>query len=249
MWCLSIGGQMILSIVIPVYNSETSIRLLYDQLKASIDVSYEIIFVNDNSTDGSLKVLSSLDAIVLSMDKNVGQQEAIAKGIEIAQGHYIVTMDDDLQHAPEDVMRLYHKINEGYDLVYGVSDEHDHTYRRLGSKLTGLFFKLRYPRYKNIKVSSFRIFKSTLSLNVIDCPYSFVYISAIMLRESIDIGQLIVQKRKRAFGKSGYSLKSLVVLFCKLAIYYGHLPEWIKPKRNRDENFNIRSGQLPAQRH
>lgn len=226
---------MKLSIVIPVYNSEASLKPLVKRIKEHVTVPYEIIFVNDNSTDNSLAVLEALEVSVINLTHNVGQQAAIYIGLKHATGHYILTMDDDLQHDPKDIMRLYDEISKGYDLVYGISDEFQKQYRYLGSKMTALFFRLRYPKYKNKRVSSFRIFTKEMKEQVLSCSYRFVYISAIMFKEDIKIGQIDVHKNKRPYGTSGYNFKKLIMLFLKLNYYYGYLPDFIKPKRTIDE--------------
>lgn len=226
---------MKLSIVIPVYNSEASLGPLTKAIKEHVTVEHEIIFVNDNSTDDSLAVLNTLEVKVINLSHNIGQQAAIVKGLEKATGDYVLTMDDDLQHNPKDIMRLYEEIQSGYDLVYGISDEFQKQYRFLGSKLTALFFRLRYPRYQDKRVSSFRIFTNKMKEHVLACDYRFIYISAIMFSEDIKIGQVFVNKEKRPYGNSGYNLKKLMMLFLKLCYYYGHLPETIKPKRKTDE--------------
>ena len=117
---------MTLSIVIPVYNEEESIRLLYEKLKASLDPlqkEYEILFIDDGSTDRTLSILEEIQAkdkhlTVLSLRRNFGQTAAFAAGFDFARGDIVVTMDGDLQNDPADIPKLLEKIKD-HDLVSG----------------------------------------------------------------------------------------------------------------------------------
>ncbi|WP_457679485.1 glycosyltransferase family 2 protein [Thermovibrio sp.] len=116
-----------ISVVIPVYNEEENVPILYDRLKRVLDnlpYDYEIIFVNDGSTDGTgqkLEEIASKDpkVKVVEFARNFGQTAAMAAGMDYATGDVIITMDGDLQNDPEDIPRLIEKIEEGYDVVSG----------------------------------------------------------------------------------------------------------------------------------
>jgi glycosyltransferase involved in cell wall biosynthesis len=115
------------SVVIPVYNEDKSLPLFYPALKKAMEglgQSYELIFVNDGSTDGSLEVLRGLSRrdsalITVGLDKNQGQSAALQAGFDQAKGEYIITLDGDFQNDPVDIPRLWEKLNEGYGLVCG----------------------------------------------------------------------------------------------------------------------------------
>jgi glycosyltransferase involved in cell wall biosynthesis len=116
-----------LSIVIPIHNEEPAILPLYDRLTAVLETlkrPYEILFIDDASTDRSFELLSNLVEVdghlkVLRLRRNFGQTAALAAGFDEAQGDVIVSMDGDLQHDPEDIPRLLEKIDEGYDIASG----------------------------------------------------------------------------------------------------------------------------------
>lgn len=116
-----------LSIVIPIHNEEPSILPLYDRLTAvleSLQKQYEIIFVDDASADRSFDLLANLVEIdarlkVIRLRRNFGQTAALSAGFDEAQGNIIVSLDGDLQHAPEDIPALLAKIEEGYDIASG----------------------------------------------------------------------------------------------------------------------------------
>ena len=117
---------MTLSVVIPVYNEEDNIRLLYERLEKALDPlnqEYEILFVDDGSTDRTLSILEEIESndnriIVLSLRRNFGQTAAFAAGFDFARGDVVVTMDGDLQNDPADIPKLLELIKDN-DLVSG----------------------------------------------------------------------------------------------------------------------------------
>jgi glycosyltransferase involved in cell wall biosynthesis len=116
-----------LSIVIPIHNEEPSILPLYDRLTAVLELlrrSYEILFVDDASTDRSFELLANLVETdghlkVIRLRRNFGQTAALSAGFHEAKGDIVIAMDGDLQHAPEDIPALLGKIDEGYDIASG----------------------------------------------------------------------------------------------------------------------------------
>jgi glycosyltransferase involved in cell wall biosynthesis len=120
-------GKSMLSIVVPIHNEEHSILPLYDRLTAvlvGIRRPYEIIFIDDASTDRSHELLGHLVATdprlkVVRLRRNFGQTAALSAGFHEARGKIVIAMDGDLQHAPEDIPALLRKIDEGYDIASG----------------------------------------------------------------------------------------------------------------------------------
>ncbi len=118
---------MLLSVVIPVHNEEQALLPLYDRLTAVLEKTgrpYEVIFVDDASTDRSFELLANLVQTdehlkVVQLRRNFGQTAALSAGFDEANGDVIISMDGDLQHAPEDLPALLEKIDEGYDIVSG----------------------------------------------------------------------------------------------------------------------------------
>ncbi len=116
-----------ISVVIPIHNEEPAILPLYDRLTAVMEgmrKPYEIIFVDDASVDRSFELLANLVETdnrlkVIRLRRNFGQTPALAAGFDEAQGEVIVSLDGDLQHAPEDIPGLLAKIDEGYDIASG----------------------------------------------------------------------------------------------------------------------------------
>ncbi|MFL6229016.1 MAG: glycosyltransferase family 2 protein, partial [Pyrinomonadaceae bacterium] len=116
-----------ISVFLPVLNEEPNLRPLHEKMRAALaelGLSAEVIYVDDGSTDGSLRVLREIaDADprvrVISLRRNYGQTAAMSAGIDAARGRVLVPMDADLQNDPADIKRLLAKLDEGYDVVSG----------------------------------------------------------------------------------------------------------------------------------
>jgi len=218
------------SIVIPVYNSGQSISELISRLVATLagrGLSFEIILVDDCSGDDSRAVIGELAArddriILLALDHNAGQQAAIKTGLCRSKGRWVVTIDDDLEQQPEDIPVLLDTITAGFDVVYGIPDRSGYPfYRQLGSNLVDLFFTLILKKPKNIRVGSFRVLSREVVDRIIKDQTAFVYITAITLRFTKNIGNVAVAYQPRRYGKSNYTVKKLSLLLVRLFYYYG----------------------------
>jgi undecaprenyl-phosphate 4-deoxy-4-formamido-L-arabinose transferase len=218
-----------ISVVIPVYNSQASLDELYAELSSvlqQITDKYEIVLVNDGSIDNSYDKMIALyhrdsNIKIIQLDGNFGQQNALLCGFYFVAGDYVVTLDDDMQHPPEEIVKLLSKIQEGYDIVYGIPAKKRHSfYRNLGTKLTDYLFDKFCSKPKYIKVSSFRIMKKALVEKIIQDKTSFVYLSAITFKNTRNVGNVIVNHSCRKYGKSNYNLLKLVKQFVKLYVYY-----------------------------
>jgi len=116
-----------LSILIPIYNEEGNLSLLYEKLMTALKKAgrpYEVIFVDDGSSDGTMEILLDLrernpNVKIVSFSRNFGQTAALSAGIDFSKGDIIIPMDGDLQNDPEDILPLLQKIEEGYDVVSG----------------------------------------------------------------------------------------------------------------------------------
>ncbi|HWQ31141.1 MAG TPA: glycosyltransferase family 2 protein [Negativicutes bacterium] len=220
------------SVIIPVYNSESSLRELYERLESvlkSIADEYEIIMVDDGSRDNSYGEMKRLyqkgGALrIIGLEGNFGQQNAIMCGLRHAAGDYIVTMDDDLQNPPVEIPKLLEGLASGYDVVYGIPAERkQYGLRNAGTILTDLFFTLVCRKPWNVRVGSFRAMKRGLAGKIIDEGRPFVYITAITLKHTRNIGNVEVMHEERKYGSSNYSFRKLVSLFWRLAANYSGL--------------------------
>ena len=158
-----------LSIVVPVYRSEQTLRELVSRISSAIQKhDFEIILVDDASGDGSWQEISSLakenqNVFGIRLGRNSGQHGALLAGVRLAKFETTVTLDDDLQNPPEEIEKLISGLNPGVDVVYGVSSEiKQNFYRRLGSNLVRKFFSSALGFNSAVTMSSFRAFRTTL---------------------------------------------------------------------------------------
>src|SRR5712672_3015780 len=115
------------TIVVPFHNEQENVTVLYDRLKGVMEAhteSFELVFVDDGSSDLTFHLLSEIAAIdsrvtVIKLRRNFGQTSALAAGFDHATGEYVIAMDGDLQHDPADIPLFLEKISEGYDIVRG----------------------------------------------------------------------------------------------------------------------------------
>jgi glycosyltransferase involved in cell wall biosynthesis len=241
-----------ISVVVPVYNSENSLEKFYiilsKELKKICD-DYEIIMVDDGSPDNSYETMKKLQSIdsrvkIIKLDGNFGQQNALMCGFHYSTGEYVVTLDDDLQHPPEEIYKLKKKTDEGYDVVYGIPIIKKHSgYRKMGSKMTDYMFNKICSKPKNIKVSSFRIIRKNIVNEIIKDKTSFVYISAITFKNTKNISNVEVKHNVRKYGKSNYNFYKLLKLYIKLYLYYSN-HKIFKIVTSSSEQFKIKHKKL-----
>lgn len=195
-----------------------------DALDAPEDL--EIILVDDGSTDDSFALISEFAASDqrirgIRLSRNFGQQHATLCGLRYASGDFIVTLDDDQQHPVEAITAMLSKMNEGYDIVYGIYPYSGERVRTLGSQLRDWLFTHQIGKPREIEISSFRVMTRALCASICSSNYRFPYISALVLRNTKNIGNLNVQRRPRAAGHSGYTFWSLCRLYWRTWLYYG----------------------------
>ncbi len=221
------------SVVVPVYNSEESLMELFESLKgvfSRMNKSFEVIFVNDCSRDTSYEVLKTIskensDVIVINLTKNYGQQNALMCGFNFCSGNYVITMDDDLQNSPEDIAKLYQKISEGYDAVFGTYTKKQHNiFKNAASYFIRKLNHLLFLKNNKLRFSSFRIIKKSIIDEIKTIKTPFPYISGMILTVSNYIANVEVEHFSRKYGKSSYSLRKLISLSFNLLINYSSFP-------------------------
>jgi glycosyltransferase involved in cell wall biosynthesis len=228
-----------ISIVIPVYNGIKYLDELVKRISESTSgfSNPEIIFVDDQSPDGSyekIKEISEENSTVRGylLDSNYGQQNAILCGLSKAMGDYVVIMDDDLENPPEAIPVMYKQIMQGYDVVYALDEKPEGrgALRKSGSFLRDVTFRLLTKLPKGIKVCSFRIMSAELCKKVSMADRRFVYISMEILKITTNISNIRIEYGKRK--ESGHSFRRLAGLILKIYIYYsnwGFLKKFQKP--------------------
>jgi dolichol-phosphate mannosyltransferase len=213
---------MDLSVVIPVYNEESNIRVLYERLRAAIAptaLAYELIFVNDGSYDQSLTLIHELaasDAHVRYIDfsRNFGHQIAVTAGLDLAVGAAVAIIDADLQDPPELIPQLYQKLQEGFEVVYAKrrSRQGESSAKKLTAKL---FYRLlaRITRISiPVDTGDFRIIsrKVVTALRQMPEQNKFIrgQISWIGYRQTC----LEYDRAERTGGASGYTYRKMIRL-------------------------------------
>lgn len=226
------------SIVIPVYRSNKSLEILVSKLhKVSNDFGYkfEILLVNDSpfsaDTVTCLENLSRQyrELKIITLRKNQGQQIATLVGMTQALGDYIITMDDDLQHPPEEIPKLIKKIirNPQLDGVFAKPNylEKKHSlWRVAGSyfikKIDTIFLK----KPKGLMLSSFRIMTRDLCTLVVANFNAMPSVSSLMVNSSHNLESFEVKHNDRDFGKTNYTLSKLIQLALNSILHYSSLP-------------------------
>lgn len=201
-----------ISVVIPIYNEEENIKLLIDKIDQALRTqNYEIILVDDGSTDRTRIVVQELNhpkVIFIELKKNYGQSLALAAGIDYAEGDYIVTMDGDLQNDPSDILMMYRKaMNEDWDLVTGIRhNRQDNFLRTFPSKIANWI--IRKTTKLNIKDHgcALKVFNKETAKELNLYGEMHRYITLLAYLNGAKITEVNVKHHQRKFGKSNYGL-------------------------------------------
>jgi glycosyltransferase involved in cell wall biosynthesis len=222
------------SVVVPVYNSEKTLEELFLRLRdvfTSMEKSFEVVFVHDSGPDRSFEVLRELkskfpdEVLAIDLFRNYGQQNAIMCGFNYCSGNYVITIDDDLQNPPEEIPKLFAKLNEGYDAVFGLYLNKQHkSYKNLGSKLIRKLNHKIFALKSNLNFSSYRLIKGDVVDLIKKQRTPFPYISGMILSVTNKIANENIEHHQRKFGSSNYNLKKLISLSFNLLINYSSLP-------------------------
>jgi glycosyltransferase involved in cell wall biosynthesis len=221
-------GQPEISIVIPVYNSSDCMLALYEAICKTCNEfeSWELILVNDKSSDQSwdrIVYLCSINPKVkgISFRRNFGQDNAILAGLRLSRGAYVVVMDDDLQHAPSDIVKLYDQCKKGYDVCYGFfTEKKQKPWKNAGSWLNGKVSEKLLNKPGEIYLSPFKIISRNLVNEVIQNTSPYTYLDATILNLTSSLTQIEVQHHERVSGNGNYTfLKSFVVFLNHITSY------------------------------
>jgi glycosyltransferase involved in cell wall biosynthesis len=222
-----------LSIVVPVYNGASSIGPLVEAV-AALDIpgGHEIVLVVDGSPDNSLEVCRGLigkypvPVTVLDLARNFGEHNAVMAGLRHAAGDYVITMDDDLQNPPEEVVRLFeHTRDNDLDVVYTYYARKEHAaWRNLGSRFANWCADWVLDKPKGLYLSSFRCMSAFVVQQVIRYIGPYPYIDGLLLQSTKRIGTLLVKHLPRAEGRTNYTLRRLVRLWLAMFLNFSVMP-------------------------
>lgn len=210
------------SIVVPVYNSEKTLNTLYDRILNTftndIKENFELILIDDSSKDNSFSIMKELNkkderVKIFQLSRNFGQHCAILCGISKSAGDFVITLDDDLQHPPEEIKKLIDEINirEDLDVVIGQYESKKHSMlRNFGTFLSKKITSWSYNREISVDLTSFRIMRKFIAEEISNITVSSPKIGFLLLDVSNRIGNVKVQHNERKMGKSGYTFNMLV---------------------------------------
>jgi glycosyltransferase involved in cell wall biosynthesis len=222
-----------LSIVVPVYNGADSVGELVGALEA-LDVpgGHELILVNDASPDSSLLECQRLLArakvpiTLVDLARNFGEHNAVMAGLREASGAHIITMDDDLQNPPSEVLRLLHHAQKtGKDVIYTHYAKKQHAaWRNIGSRFANWCADKVLDKPKGLYLSSFRCISDFAARQVTQYRGPFPYVDGLILQATQNIGTLQVEHLPRVAGRSNYTLSRLLRLWTSMFVNFSVMP-------------------------
>ncbi|MGZ4055982.1 MAG: glycosyltransferase family 2 protein [Bacteroidia bacterium] len=221
-----------ISIVIPVYNSSEIIEELHQRIVKALQdyCTYELIFVNDCSKDNSWQKIALLaqnnNSIVgINLRKNSGQDNALLAGLRVVKGNYCVIMDDDLQHDPEDILKLHQECKKGFDVCYAnFNDKKQSILKNTGSNVNGKIAELLVAKPKGIYLSPFKIINSSTVMEIAKFAGPYPYIDGIILTITQNLTQINTEHQQRHSGKSNYTFSRSFSVFMKLFTGFSVIP-------------------------
>lgn len=225
-------SSMQYSVVVPVFNAENSLELLNKSILEffeSIGESFEIIYVNDCSSDNSWESLKKLqkqtkDVTIINFNKNFGQHASTMCGFKHAKGEFIITLDDDLEAHPTEISKLIvaQKKTQS-DLVYGVYQKINQSFLR--KSLTSIYKLISKVEGKNKgKGSSFRLLKNSLAKKISENHNHFVFIDEILLWYTSKIEFVKTEPNEHFIDKKRYNIGSLFSLTTNVILFSSTFP-------------------------
>jgi glycosyltransferase involved in cell wall biosynthesis len=228
-----------LSFVIPAYNEEESIIQLYEEIVANRgNYQYEIIFIEDGSTDGTFAKMQNLaerdaNVKVIRFRKNLGKAAALQCGFNHAGGEVVFTMDADLQDNPKEIPHFIEKLEEGYDLVTGWKKKRrDPLNKRLPSKFFNFFASVSFGLKLHDFNCGFKAYKKEVIKELDIYGEMHRYIPAMAHSRGFQVAEIVVEHRSRQFGKSKYGWKRYIrgfldLMTVKLLTHYSRSPLYL----------------------
>lgn len=219
------------SLIIPVYNSAGTLPALVEEVEHALaNESVQLVFIDDYSSDNSWEILlgiketSKREVVLVSLASNYGQHAALFCGLQYAEGEHVVTLDDDLQHRPQEIVKLMDSMKaEKSDLVYGIYAQKKHgLVRNTGSKM----FAAIVNKFAStpLQGSSFKIIHADLVEKVLMHQHYNFYLDEVLAWYSKKTSFTQVEHAERTIGSSGYSPMSLISMSLRILLNYTALP-------------------------
>ena len=228
------GQQVELSVVIPVFNEQDALAILFERLYSVMDGlgrSFEVLFVNDGSSDNSADILAQqfekrTDVTrVISLSSNAGQHAALIAGFEHTRGEFIITLDADLQNPPEEIPAIVAEMDKGFDYVGSIrASRHDKAWRHVASRLMNALRE----KITNIRMTDqgcmLRGYSREIALEIADSNESRTFIPALAYLYAARPTEITVAHEERVAGQSKYSLFKLIQLNFDLFTSFSSVP-------------------------
>lgn len=222
-----------ISVVIPIYRSAPTLPELFRRVRSTLEAMnrpWEVVLVEDGSPDASWARIAEELAkdtrgfVALRLTRNFGQHNALMCGFRHARARVIVTLDDDLQHPPEEIPKLIATLeDEGLDVVYGIYEEKRHSWpRNLASGFVRLFFRRVFAT--DASLTSFRAIRREALDGVLPYDRNFTFVDGLLAWGTDRIGEVKVLHRRRECGRSGYSTTRLLTLALNLLTNFSLFP-------------------------
>jgi glycosyltransferase involved in cell wall biosynthesis len=214
------------SIVVPFHNEEDSVTTLYDRLKATMEQvgdSFELVFVDDGSRDRTYRLLEEIAAVdsrvlVVKLRRNFGQTSALAAGFDHAQGDFILAMDGDLQHSPDEIPSFLSKLEEGYDVVSGWRAQRGDNFlmRRIPSRIANWLMAV----FSGVNIhdfgTTFKAYRREVIQNIPLYGEMHRFIPALASWYGASICEIPISNPPRDSGKSHYGISRTFRVFFDL---------------------------------
>lgn len=223
----------IISIVSPVYKAEAIIEKLITEIQKvmrSINLSYEIVLIDDRSPDNSWAVMKAIskvhpEVISIRLSRNFGQHQAIMAGLSKAQGEWVVVMDCDLQDQPKEIEKLYNKALEGYDIVLAKRENRrDNIFKRMSSKIFSKVYGFFTDSKYDSDVANFGIYHKKVVAAILRIDDYIKFFPLFVQFVGFKTVSILVDHAERSNGKSSYSLGKLLTLAFNTILSFSNKP-------------------------
>ena len=225
---------MKISVVVPVYNGEKTVETLNEKLIGYFKKSkyeFEIVYVHDYGYDNSLEKLKTIEVLfsnnvkLIKLNRNFGQHNAIICGFNYCSGDFIVTMDEDLQHDPDDILKLIkEQKKEDYDVVYGFYNSPKHSgFRNLTSRFVKKLLSVAIPELHK-DYSAYRLIRTSVAKETIKMKNSYTFLDGYLTWVTQNISSTRVSHNERLAGKSSYNFKTLFRHLSNVIFTFSKLP-------------------------
>ena len=222
-----------ISIVIPVYNTAEFIEEIYTRVKNAMSIlnkDFELIFVNDGSKDNAWEKISELALKEqrvkgINLSRNFGQHYAIAAGLDFSSGEWVVVMDCDLQDQPEEIIKLYNKAIEGYDIVLGKRMRRNDTFFKIYlSKIFYFILGFLTDTKQDSTIGNFGIYNRKTIDAICSMNDSFRYFPTMVRWVGFKNTQIEIEHAERKSGKTNYNFRKLFELGTEVILSFSEKP-------------------------